>query len=175
MLIVSLAGVIAYKALSRPSDQGRKFLDPAKKSVQSLLTRAEERIPKEISVEVESLAAPASEEKYHALKQRNIFARFQLPVKALPKTDKKAEETVKPKKEEPVVLVYKGTLRLADKQVVILQETDGKSFFVGKGDRILLKSGEIEYEVVDITADEVIISSLNSKEELRIPKSGKPK
>lgn len=174
-LVVSLAGVIVYKSLLRPSDQGRKFLDPAKKAVQSLLARAEEKIPKEISVEVGSLAAPAIEEKYHALKRRNLFARFQVSAKALPKTDKKIEETVKPKKEEPPVFVYKGTLQLAGKQAVILQETGGRSFFVGKGDRIPLKSGEIEYEVVDITADEVIISTLDPKEESRIPKSVNPK
>jgi len=141
------------------------MLDPGKKNIQALLTRIEERLPKEVSVQLDPLTVPVLEDSYKGLKARNLFSRYQVPQKtASPsKFDKKEGETAKPKKkEEPaVVFFYKGTVQLGGKQVVILQEEGGRSFFVGKGDHLVLKGGEAEYEVIDITADEVVL--LNSK------------
>lgn len=147
------------------------MLDPGKKNIQALLTRIEERLPKEVSVQLDPLTVPVLEDSYKGLKARNLFSRYQVPQKTASssKSDKKEEQTAKPKKkEEPeVVFFYKGTVQLGGKQVVILQEEGGRSFFVGKGDRLVLNGGELEYELVDITADEVVLLNL------KLPQEGK--
>lgn len=165
VLAVAFAAVFIYRALFTSGPRRGKMLDPSKRNVQILLDKAEEKLPKEVSVQLNPLTVPVSEDSYKGLKGRNLFARYQVSQKAAApsKPDKKGEETAKSKKKEepPAVFFYKGTVQLGAKQVVILQEEGGRSFFVGKGDHLVLKGGEAEYEVFDITADEVIL--LNSK------------
>ncbi len=166
ILAVLFTAFFIHRALFTSGARNGKMLDPAKKNVQALLDKAEERLPKEVSVRLDPLTVPILEDSYKGLKGRNLFAQYQVSKKtaAPSKSDKKGDEAAKSKKKEeppPAVFFYKGTIHLGGKQVVILQEEGGRSFFVGKGDHLVLKGGESEYEVIDITADEVII--LNSK------------
>jgi hypothetical protein len=165
ILVVLFTAVFSYRALFASGDRRGKMLDPAKKNVQALLDKTEEWLPKEVLVRLDTLTVPILEDSYKEIKRRNLFARRQVSQKsaATSKTDKKGEETAKSKKKEepPDVFFYKGTVQLGAKQVVILQEEGGRSFFVGKGDHLVLKGGESEYEVIDITTDEVVL--LNSK------------
>lgn len=172
ILAVLFTAVFIYRALFTSGPRRGKMLDPAKKNVQALLDKVEEKLPKEVSVRLDPLTVPILEDSYKGLKRRNLFAQYQVSREsaATSKADKKGEETAKSKKKEeppPAVFFYKGTVQLGAKQVVILQEEGGRSFFVGKGDHLVLKGGEAEYELIDITADEVIL--LNSK----LPQGGK--
>ena len=98
ILTVVFTAVFINRALF--TSEARKMLDPGKRNVQTLLDRAAERLPQEVSVQLDPLTVPVSEDSYRGLKGSSLFARYQVSQKSVPssKSDKKKEETAKPTK-----------------------------------------------------------------------------
>ena len=177
-------GVCIYTLWFLPGnseDNESKTLDRSKKRIQALLADADQKLPKDTSVEFDSLIAPVLEKRYEILKARDLFARYEVFQKDSLSLKPQTTTTVVSKpvtrqEKSPALFLYKGTLQLGGKNVVILQEEKEKqSFFVGIGDEIRLSQGDPRYELIDITKDEVILlkKSLDKEEKVVIPKKTK--